>query len=228
MRKCIRCVAQLLSWSVRAAVEPGQLPAAEICSGGERRGHFPEVRTAATERPAKGGCRPQPQPARPLQPRCRHSGRAKAPHETPRGRGGLPPCFLRPLLATPWLTVPPTCGLLPARGWEASVGSRTLPWARGPSRPRQQPWAGGCDSAAGWLPVAGGATHREFCFPREKIKEGARRKRRRVENTPAACWGEWNQPISCVSFWLEWGPSSPAPGHSFLHPEPATRNLTPV
>lgn len=40
VRKCIRCVAQLLSWSVRAAVEPGQLPAAEICSGGKGGGIF--------------------------------------------------------------------------------------------------------------------------------------------------------------------------------------------
>lgn len=186
------------------------------------------MRTAAAERPAKGGCRPQLQLARPPQPRCRHSGRATAPHETPRGP-----------VAEAWQAAPPlfedaSCHAManslayPTHSWEASVGSRTLPRARGPSWPRQQPWAGGCDSAAGWLPVAGGATHREFCFPREKIKEGVRRKRRRVENTPAACWGEWNQLISCVSFWLEWGPSSPAPGHGFLHPEPAARNLTPV
>lgn len=48
MSKCIQRVARLLSWSVRAAVEPGQLPAAEICGeGGERRGHFLEVKTAA-------------------------------------------------------------------------------------------------------------------------------------------------------------------------------------
>lgn len=46
-----------------------------------------------------------------------------------------------------------------------------------------------------------------------------------MENTPAACWGEWNQLISCVSSSPEWGPSSPAPGHGFLHPEPAARNL---
>lgn len=38
MRKCIRRVAWLLSWSVRAVMEPGQLPAAEICRGREKGG----------------------------------------------------------------------------------------------------------------------------------------------------------------------------------------------
>lgn len=38
------------------------------------------------------------------------------------------------------------------------------------------------------LPM-GPHTHREFCFPRENIKEGARRKRRRMENTPGCLLG---------------------------------------
>lgn len=78
-----------------------------------------------------------------------------------------------------------------------------------------------------------GATHHDFyffyfyffAFPVKNHNREREGKRRRMENAPAACWGEWNQLISCVSSSPEWGPSSPAPGHGFLHPEPAARNL---
>jgi len=180
--------------------------------------------------------------------RCRRGDRAMASHEqgdAVRVRGGgvggillASPRFLRPLLAAAWLAVPtyrsavscrPVSGRAGGkRGHEdATRRGRVVPHALAAGRGME----GAILPGAG-LPVAllfaDGATHREFCFTREKIKQGTRRKRRRMENPPAACWGEWNQLISCVSFWLEWGPSSPAPGHGFLHPEPAARNLTPV
>lgn len=123
MSKCIHRVARLLSWSVRAAVELGQLPAAEICGeGGERRGHFLEVKTAAqhSHRESCRGGLPTPTAANEipatLDTRCWHGGRATASHERGDAAGGCgggvggsllaSPHFLKLLLAAAWLTVP--------------------------------------------------------------------------------------------------------------------------
>ena len=164
MHKCIRRVARLLSWSVRAAVEPGQLPAAEISrEGRERRGHFPEVRTAAQRShresgrgvlltPTAAGESPPPLPPATLGTRCRHGGRATASHERGdaagvRGGGvggqlaGLPPLFeaasCRSVANSPHL---PVCDFLLTCGW--TRGRRA--WARRCSpRGRDPPWAPG-------------------------------------------------------------------------------------
>lgn len=179
MSKCIHRVARLLSWSVRAAVEPGQLPAAEICGeGGERRGHFLEVKTAAQhshrESCRGGAADPNRSQRNPRNPR--HPLLARRPSDgiSRAGRccggpwwrcggqlAGLPPLFeaasCRNVANSPHL---PVCDFLLTCGWtrgrrawarRCSPRGRDPPWAHDPPCPRRRPWAGGCDSAMGWL-----------------------------------------------------------------------------
>lgn len=79
VHKCIRRVVQLLSWSVRAPVEPGQLPAAEICWGGGKKGTFSGGENSSPTQP--WGRQTKPWPAKPPKPLSSEGDGAVASHK---------------------------------------------------------------------------------------------------------------------------------------------------